>query len=134
VWRRWRCNKDACGELIHRRVTGKSHARSFRYFDKAAWPWSQGFAVLQTGKILPKRLSGVARVGSCAPRFLAQASLRVSVFVQWVWTGLTEQRGSSSCESLPAQNTGRAAADAPHEAMGFDSSDSFKSRQEKTMP
>jgi len=27
-------------------------------------------------------------------QFLAQSSLRVSVFVQWVWTYLTGQRGS----------------------------------------
>jgi len=33
-------------------------------------------------------------MGRGAPRVLAQSSLRVSVFVQWVWTYVTGQRGS----------------------------------------
>jgi NADH:quinone reductase (non-electrogenic) len=54
----------------------------------------KGFAVLETGKI---RISGpLALLAWVAIRlqFLAQSSLRVSVFVQWMWTYLTGQRGS----------------------------------------
>src|SRR5213595_416593 len=54
----------------------------------------KGFAVLQSG---PFQLSGfVAWVAWAAVHleFLGQSSLRVSVFVQWVWTYLTGQRGS----------------------------------------
>ena len=54
----------------------------------------KGFAVLQSGRL---HLSGfVAWMAWAAVHleFLAQSSLRVSVFVQWVWTYLTGQRGS----------------------------------------
>jgi NADH:ubiquinone reductase (H+-translocating) len=54
----------------------------------------KGFAILQTGGI---HLSGfIAWLAWAAVHleFLTQSSLRVSVFVQWVWTYLTGQRGS----------------------------------------
>jgi NADH dehydrogenase len=83
------------GKLIGRRVTGKSAPGPFRYFDKGNMAVvGKGFAVLQIGKV---HLSGfIAWLAWAAVhlQFLAQASLRVSVFVQWVWTYLTGQRGS----------------------------------------
>jgi NADH dehydrogenase len=83
------------GKLIHRRVTGGSAPPPFRYFDKGNLAVvGKGFAVLQSGKL---QLSGfVAWLAWAAVhlQFLAQSSLRVSVFVQWVWTYLTGQRGS----------------------------------------
>ena len=54
----------------------------------------KGFAILQTGKV---RVSGFLAWLAWAAvhlEFLATSSLRVSVFVQWVWTYLTGQRGS----------------------------------------
>jgi hypothetical protein len=54
----------------------------------------KGFAVLQTGKV---RLSGFLAWLVWAAvhlEFLATSSLRLSVFMQWVWTYLTGQRGS----------------------------------------
>jgi len=54
----------------------------------------KSFALLQTGKV---RISGfVAWLAWAAVHleFLATSSLRVAVFVQWVWTYLTGQRGS----------------------------------------
>jgi NADH:quinone reductase (non-electrogenic) len=54
----------------------------------------KGFAVLQSGRL---SLSGFLAWMAWAAvhlEFLAQSSLRVSVFVQWVWTYLTGQRGS----------------------------------------
>ena len=54
----------------------------------------KGYAILQTGKLA---ISGVLAWMAWAAihlEFLAQSSLRVSVFVQWVWTYMTEQRGS----------------------------------------
>jgi NADH:ubiquinone reductase (H+-translocating) len=105
-------------KLIHRRVTGKSTPDPFRYFDKGSMAVvGKGFAVLQTGKI---HLSGFPAWLAWAAvhlEFLAQASLRVSVFVQWVWTGLTEQRGSRLIVNHCGAEHGKAAADAPHEAM-----------------
>jgi len=83
------------GNLIHRRVAGKPSPSPFRYFDKGNLAVvGKGFAILQSGKV---HLSGFpAWVVWVAVHleFLAQSSLRVSVFVQWVWTYVTGQRGS----------------------------------------
>ena len=83
------------GNLIHRRLTGKSASRPFSYFDKGNMAVvGKGFAVLQSGKF---HLSGpLAWLAWAAVhlQFLAQSNLRVSVFLQWVWTYLTGQRGS----------------------------------------
>jgi len=54
----------------------------------------KGFAVLESGKV---HVSGVVAWLTWAVvhlQFLAQSSLRVSVFLQWVWTYLAGQRGS----------------------------------------
>jgi NADH dehydrogenase FAD-containing subunit len=83
------------GMLIHRRLTGKAAPRPFRYFDKGSMAVvGKGFAVLESGKV---HISGTLAWLAWAAvhlEFLAQSSLRVSVFVQWVWTYLTGQRGS----------------------------------------
>src|SRR6185503_16076372 len=83
------------GRLIGGRVSGKRPAAPFRYFDKGNMAVvGRGFAVLQSGRL---HLSGfVAWLAWAAVHleFLGQSSLRLSVFVQWVWTYLTGQRGS----------------------------------------
>lgn len=83
------------GRLIHRRIVGASVPPPFRYFDKGTMAVvGKGFAVLQSGRL---RLSGFLAWLAWAAvhlEFLGQSSLRVSVFVQWVWTYLTGQRGS----------------------------------------
>ena len=83
------------GKLIHSRITGSATPAPFRYFDKGNMAVvGKGFAVLQSGKI---HLSGFPAWLAWAAvhlEFLATSSLRVSVFVQWVWTYLTGQRGS----------------------------------------
>jgi NADH:ubiquinone reductase (H+-translocating) len=83
------------GKLIQARITGSSTPPEFRYFDKGNLAViGKGFAVLQRGKV---RLSGYLPWLVWALvhiQFLAQASLRVSVFVQWVWTYVTGQGGS----------------------------------------
>ena len=86
------------GELIHSRVTGRSAPKGpFSYFDKGSMAVvGKGFAVLQTGKL---HLSGIVAWLAWAAvhlQFLATPSLRVTVFLQWVWTYLTGQRGSRS--------------------------------------
>jgi NADH dehydrogenase len=82
------------GELIHCRLAGKPMPRPFRYFDKGTMAVvGKGFAVLQSGKV---HLSGgIAWLAWAAVhlQFLAESNLRVSVFLQWVWTYLTGQRG-----------------------------------------
>jgi NADH dehydrogenase len=81
--------------LIRCRLEGKPFPSPFRYFDKGNLAVvGRGFAILQSGKV---RLSGLLAWLVWAAvhlQFLAQSSLRVSVFVQWVWTYVTGQRGS----------------------------------------
>jgi NADH dehydrogenase len=83
------------GTRIHRRVSAKPDPRPFRYFDKGNMAVvGKGFAVLESGRV---RMSGfVAWLAWAAVhlQFLGQSSLRVSVFVQWMWTYFTAQRGS----------------------------------------
>jgi NADH dehydrogenase FAD-containing subunit len=83
------------GKLIHRRITGQSPPAPFRYFDKGNMAVvGKGFAVLESGKIQATGLLAWLAWAQVHLHFLAQSSLRVSVFVQWVWTYLTGQRGS----------------------------------------
>jgi NADH dehydrogenase len=83
------------GKLIRSRITGSSSAGPFRYFDKGNMAVvGKGFAVLQSGKIhFSGFLAWLAWAGVHI-QFLAQNGLRLSVFVQWVWTYVTGQRGS----------------------------------------
>ena len=83
------------GKLIRSRVVGGATPKPFKYFDKGSMAVvGKGFAVLQTGKI---HLSGFLAWLAWAAvhlQFLATSSLRVSVFLQWIWTYVTGQRGS----------------------------------------
>jgi NADH:ubiquinone reductase (H+-translocating) len=83
------------GKLIQRTIAGQAAPPPFRYFDKGNMAVvGKGFAVVQSGKF---QLSGFVAWLAWAEihlHFLAQSSLRLSVFVQWVWTYLTGQRGS----------------------------------------
>jgi NADH dehydrogenase FAD-containing subunit len=100
------------GRLIHRRISGEPAPKPFRYFDKGSMAVvGKGFAVLQTGKV---RLAGFLAWLAWAAvhlEFLAQSSLRVSVFVQWVWTYLTGQRGSRLIVNYHGTESANAAAD-----------------------
>jgi NADH dehydrogenase len=83
------------GRTIHRRIIGKPAPPPFRYFDKGNMAVvGKGFAILQARKL---RLHGFLAWLAWAAvhlEFLGQSNLRVSVFVQWVWTYLTGTRGS----------------------------------------
>jgi NADH dehydrogenase FAD-containing subunit len=81
--------------LIHRRITGKPDPRPFRYFDKGNMAVvGKGYAILQSGDIHVSGFFAWLAWAAVHLQFLAQSSLRVSVFLQWVWTYLTGQRGS----------------------------------------
>jgi NADH dehydrogenase len=83
------------GKLIHRRIAGQPAPPPFRYFDKGNMAVvGKGFAVLQSGKLQVSGFVAWLAWAAIHLQFLAQSSLRVSVFVQWVWTYLTGQRGS----------------------------------------
>ena len=83
------------GRRIAGRIAGKPAPRPFRYFDKGNMAVvGRGFAVLESGKV---RIAGFFAWLAWAfvhLEFLGQSNLRVSVFMQWVWTYLTGQRGS----------------------------------------
>ena len=83
------------GKLIHRRLLGQPAPPPFRYFDKGNMAVvGKGFAILQTGKLAISGFVAWMAWAAIHLEFLAQSSLRVSVFVQWVWTYITGQRGS----------------------------------------
>jgi len=82
------------GKLVHSRIVGNPPPAPFSYFDKGTMTVvGKGFAVLQSGKV---QLSGFGAWLTWAAvhlQFLATSSLRLSVFLQWIWTYLTGQRG-----------------------------------------
>ena len=82
-------------KVIHRRIAGKSAPAPFRYFDKGNLAVvGKGFAILQRGKI---RLGGsIAWLVWAFVHlyFLGSPNLRVTVFIQWMWTFTTGQRGA----------------------------------------
>jgi NADH dehydrogenase len=83
------------GKLIRRRLFGEPPPRPFRYFDKGNMAVvGKGFAILQSGKVAISGFLAWMAWAAIHLEFLAQSSLRVSVFVQWVWTYMTDQRGS----------------------------------------
>jgi NADH dehydrogenase FAD-containing subunit len=82
------------GKLIHSRVTGGSAPRPFRYFDKGNMAVvGKGFAVLQSGKVHVSGLAAWFVWAAVHLQFLATSSLRLAVFLQWMWTYVTGQRG-----------------------------------------
>lgn len=83
------------GKLISRRIAGKPVSPPFRYFDKGNMAVvGKGFAVLQSGPIKIAGFFAWLAWAAIHLQFLATQNLRVNVFVQWVWTYLTGQRGS----------------------------------------
>jgi NADH dehydrogenase FAD-containing subunit len=83
------------GRLIARRISGRPSPAGFHYFDKGNMAVvGGGFAVLQTGKVRMNGFLAWLAWGLVHLQFLAQSSERVSVFLQWIWTANTGQRGS----------------------------------------
>src|SRR5271170_4902215 len=82
------------GRLIARRISGGTISKRFHYFDKGNMAVvGAGFAVLQTGKVRMDGFLAWLAWGLVHLQFLAQSSERVSVFLQWIWTANTGQRG-----------------------------------------
>ena len=83
------------GNLIRRRLAGKSAPKPFRYFDKGNLAViGKGYAILETGKI---QLSGFFAWQVWAIihlLYVGQRNLRVALFIQWVWTFFTGGRAS----------------------------------------
>jgi len=83
------------GELIHNHIVGGPAPKPFKYFDKGSMAIvGKGFAVVQSGRIRVSGFSSWLAWAAVHLQFLATSSLRLSVFLQWVWTYVTGQRGS----------------------------------------
>lgn len=107
------------GRLIHSRIAGRPTVKPFSYFDKGNMAVvGKGFAVLQTGKVHMSGFGAWLAWAAVHLQFLATSSLRLTVFLQWVWTYITGQRGSrlivkhysSEPTKRPAQTAATAAA------------------------
>jgi NADH dehydrogenase FAD-containing subunit len=82
------------GRLIHNRIVGSPHPGPFSYFDKGTMAVvGKGFAVLQSGKVQISGFGAWLTWAAVHLQFLATSSLRLTVFLQWVWTYVTGQRG-----------------------------------------
>jgi NADH:ubiquinone reductase (H+-translocating) len=111
------------GKLISQRIAGKNGQRPFRYFDKGNMAVvGKGFAVMQSGKLKMSGFLAWLAWAAVHLEFLAQPGLRISVFVQWMWTFLTGQRGSrlivdhtriEPMKSIPAISSSAALASQP---------------------
>jgi NADH:ubiquinone reductase (H+-translocating) len=107
------------GKLIHNRIVGKPTPKPFKYFDKGSMAVvGKGFAVLQTGKVHLSGFSAWLAWVAVHLQFLATSRLRVSVFVQWVWTYVTGRRGSRLIVNHQGSDTGTRPAEAPLRAAG----------------
>jgi NADH:ubiquinone reductase (H+-translocating) len=102
------------GKVLHARITGSTPPGPFSYFDKGTMAVvGKGFAVLQSHRV---RVSGFLAWLAWATvhlQFLATSSLRLTVFLQWVWTYFTGQRGSRLIVNHHAPQPAKAAEDTP---------------------
>jgi NADH:ubiquinone reductase (H+-translocating) len=102
------------GKVLHARITGTTQPGPFSYFDKGNMAVvGKGFAVLQSHKV---RVSGFGAWLAWALvhlQFLATSSLRLTVFLQWVWTYFTGQRGSRLIVNHHAPQPAKAAEGIP---------------------
>jgi NADH dehydrogenase len=102
------------GKALHSRITGNTPPGPFSYFDKGNMAVvGKGFAVLQSHKL---RVSGFGAWLAWALvhlQFLATSSLRLTVFLQWVWTYFTGQRGSRLIVNHHAPQPAKAAENIP---------------------
>jgi NADH dehydrogenase len=83
------------GKLIHNRIADKPAPAPFHYFDKGSMAVvGKGFAVLQSGNVHVSGFGAWITWAAVHLQFLATSSLRLSVFLQWIWTYVTGERGS----------------------------------------
>jgi NADH dehydrogenase FAD-containing subunit len=83
------------GKLIRRQLAGKKAPKPFRYFDKGTMAVvGKGYGVLQSGKLHLHGLIAWLGWAFIHITFLAQLSLKISVFLQWAWLFVSGQRGS----------------------------------------
>ena len=80
---------------IFRKVIGHPPLPPFRYFDKGNLAVvGKNFAVLQSAGVQISGFMAWLVWALIHIQFLAESSLRFSVFLQWVWTYLSGKRGA----------------------------------------
>jgi len=103
--------------VIHNRIIGKPAPGPFSYFDKGSMAVvGKGFAVLQSGKVQVSGFSAWLAWAGVHLQFLATSSLRLTVFLQWVWTYVTGQRGSRLIVNHHVSVPGKPATDSATKA------------------
>src|SRR6266446_5324864 len=101
------------GKLIHNRIVGNPAPRPFSYFDKGTIAVvGKGFAVLQSGKVQISGFGAWLTWAAVHLQFLATSSLRLTVFLQWVWTYVKGQRGDRLIVNHDRAELAKPAADA----------------------
>jgi len=97
---------------LFRRLAGDDRRVPFRYLDKGSMAVvGKNFAVLENGKLKLRGWPAFMVWAAVHLEFLAESSLRATVLLQWVWTYVTNQRGSR----LIVDHESAAAASVPHE-------------------
>ncbi|HSY98845.1 MAG TPA: NAD(P)/FAD-dependent oxidoreductase [Terriglobales bacterium] len=105
------------GKVIHNRVVGKPAPGPFSYFDKGSMAVvGKGFAVLQSGKVQVSGFGAWLAWAAVHLQFLATSSLRLTVFLQWLWTYVTGQRGSRLIVNHHGSEPGKPATDSATKA------------------
>ena len=105
------------GKVIHNRIAGKPAPGPFSYFDKGSMAVvGKGFAVLQSGKVQVSGFGAWLTWAAVHLQFLATSSLRLTVFLQWVWTYVTGQRGSRLIVNHHGSELGKPATDSATKA------------------
>src|ERR1700675_2753586 len=100
-------------KVIHDRIAGKRPPHSFSYFDKGNMAVvGKGFAVLQSGKVQVSGFGAWLTWAAVHLQFLATSSLRLTVFLQWIWTYVTGQRGARLIVNHHGLAVAKPAADA----------------------
>src|SRR5277367_5527018 len=100
------------GKLIGSRIAGNPVPDPFSYFDKGNMAVvGKGFAVLQSGKVHVSGFGAWLTWAAVHLQFLATSSLRLAVFLQWVWTYVTGQRGSRLIVNHHGSEPAKPAAD-----------------------
>jgi NADH dehydrogenase len=104
-------------KVIHNRIVGKPAPGPFSYFDKGSMAVvGKGFAVLQSGRVQVSGFGAWLTWAAVHLQFLATSSLRLSVFLQWVWTYVTGQRGSRLIVNHHGSERGKPATDSATKA------------------
>jgi NADH:ubiquinone reductase (H+-translocating) len=106
------------GNLIHSCITDKCAPAPFSYFDKGSMAVvGKGFAVLESGRAHMSGLGAWLAWAGVHLQFLTTSSLRLSVFLQWVWTYSTGQRGSGLIVNHHGVETGTRASNTASRAV-----------------